>query len=195
LFVLSLLFWFCLPNPLFNSPTSYVIDDADGQLLGASIAADGQWRFPPNAEVPEKFKQCIIAFEDKRFMQHPGVDLLALSRAVKQHLSKKKVTSGGSTITMQVIRLATRHKRTIWNKLKEIFMAMRLECRYSKNEILSLYASNAPFGSNVIGLDAASWRYFGRSPDKLSWGEMAAMAVLPNSPSLVHPGRNRAILN
>jgi len=194
LFVLSLLFWFCLPNPLFNSPTSYVIDDADGQLLGASIAADGQWRFPPNAEVPEKFKQCIIAFEDKRFMQHPGVDLLALSRAVKQHLSKKKVTSGGSTITMQVIRLATRHKRTIWNKLKEIFMAMRLECRYSKNEILSLYASNAPFGSNVIGLDAASWRYFGRSPDKLSWGEMAAMAVLPNSPSLVHPGRNRAIL-
>jgi len=194
LFVLSLLFWFCLPNPLFNSPTSYVIDDADGQLLGASIAADGQWRFPPNAEVPEKFKQCIIAFEDKRFMQHPGVDLLALSRAVKQHLSKKKVTSGGSTITMQVIRLATRHKRTIWNKLKEILMAMRLECRYSKNEILSLYASNAPFGSNVIGLDAASWRYFGRSPDKLSWGEMAAMAVLPNSPSLVHPGRNRAIL-
>jgi len=194
LFVLSLLFWFCLPNPLFNSPTSYVIDDAGGQLLGASIAADGQWRFPPNAEVPEKFKQCIIAFEDKRFMQHPGVDLLALSRAIKQHLGKKKVTSGGSTLTMQVVRLATRHKRTIWSKLKEIFMAMRLECRYSKNEILSLYASNAPFGSNVIGLDAASWRYFGRSPDKLSWGEMAAMAVLPNSPSLVHPGRNRAIL-
>src|SRR5580704_8326953 len=98
LFVLSLLFWFCLPNPLFNSPTSYVIDDSGGQLLGASIATDGQWRFPPNAEVPEKFKQCIIAFEDKRFIQHPGVDLLALSRAIKQHLSKKKVTSGGSTI-------------------------------------------------------------------------------------------------
>ncbi len=194
LFVSGILFWFCLPNPLFNSPTSYVIDDADDQLLGAAIATDGQWRFPPNADVPEKFKQCIIAFEDKRFMQHPGVDLLALSRAIKQHLGKKKVTSGGSTITMQVIRLATRHKRTIWNKLKEIFMALRLECRYSKNEILSLYASNAPFGSNVIGLDAASWRYFGRSPDKLSWGEMAAMAVLPNSPSLVHPGRNRAML-
>ena len=95
---------------------------------------------------------------------------------------------------MQVIRLATRHKRTVWNKLSEIFMALRLELSYSKNEILSLYASNAPFGSNVIGLDAASWRYFGRGPDKLSWGEMAAMAVLPNSPSLVHPGRNRAIL-
>ncbi|MGZ3872156.1 MAG: penicillin-binding protein 1C [Mucilaginibacter sp.] len=179
---------------MFNSPTSYVIDDADGQLLGAAIALDGQWRFPPNAEVPEKFKQCILAFEDKRFMYHPGFDVLAFARAVKQNLRSKKVTSGGSTITMQVIRLATRHKRTVWNKLTEIFMALRLELGHSKNEILSLYTSNAPFGSNVIGLDAASWRYFGRGPDKLSWGEMAAMAVLPNSPSLVHPGKNSLIL-
>ncbi|MDB5088016.1 MAG: penicillin-binding protein [Mucilaginibacter sp.] len=194
LLVLLLLFWFCLPKPLFNSPTSYVIDDTDGQLLGASIATDGQWRFPPNAEVPEKFKQCIITFEDKRFMHHPGFDILALGRAIKQNFHSNKVTSGGSTITMQVIRLATKHKRNIWNKLIEIFMAMRLEVGYSKNEILSLYTSNAPFGSNVIGLDAASWRYFGRSQDKLSWGEMAAMAVLPNSPSLVHPGKNRAVL-
>jgi len=194
LLALFIVFWFCLPKPLFNSPTSYVIDDADGQLLGASIAADGQWRFPPNANIPEKFKQCIIAFEDRRFMHHPGFDALAIGRAIKQNFRSKKVTSGGSTITMQVIRLATKHKRNIWNKIIEIFMAMRLEAGYSKEEILSLYASNAPFGSNVIGLDAASWRYFGRSPDKLSWGEMAAMAVLPNSPSLVHPGKNRQIL-
>ena len=194
LFVLGIIFWFCLPNPLFKSPTSYVIDDADGHLLGASIAGDGQWRFPPNMQVPEKFKQCIIAFEDKRFMAHPGFDILAFGRAIKQNFRSKKIASGGSTLTMQVIRLATRHKRNIWNKLAEIFMALRLELRYSKDEILSLYASNAPFGSNVIGLDAASWRYFGREPDKLSWGEMAAMAVLPNSPSLVHPGKNRATL-
>jgi len=194
LVALSLLFWFCLPKPLFNSPTSYVIDDANGQLLGASIASDGQWRFPPNADVPEKFKQCIISFEDKRFMHHPGFDILAFARAIKQNLRSKKVTSGGSTITMQVIRLATKDRRTVWHKIGEIFMALRLECSYNKNQILSLYASNAPFGSNVIGLDAASWRYFGRSPDKLSWGEMAAMAVLPNSPSLVHPGKNRALL-
>jgi len=194
LFAAGLLFWFCLPNPLFDSPTSYVIDDTNGQLLGASIASDGQWRFPPNAEVPEKFKQCIMAFEDKRFMHHPGFDVLALGRAIKQNLHSKKRQSGGSTLTMQVIRLATKHKRTFWNKLKEIFMAVRLECGYSKSQILSFYVSNAPFGSNVIGLDAASWRYFGRGPDKLSWGEMAAMAVLPNSPSLVHPGKNRGIL-
>src|ERR1700761_3303408 len=109
---LLLLFWFCLPKPLFKSPTSYVIDDANGQLLGAAIASDGQWRFPPNKKVPEKFKQCIIAFEDKRFMHHPGVDVLAMARAIKQNLHSKKVESGGSTITMQVIRIATHHKRT-----------------------------------------------------------------------------------
>ena len=193
-FALGLLFWFCLPNPLFRSPTSYVIDDANGQLLGASIATDGQWRFPPTAEVPDKFAKCIIAFEDKRFMHHPGFDVLAIGRAIKQNLRSKKVESGGSTITMQVIRMATKDKRTFWNKAKELFMAARLECRYKKSQILSLYASNAPFGSNVVGLDAASWRYYGRSPDKLSWGEMAAMAVLPNSPSLVNPGKNRNIL-
>jgi penicillin-binding protein 1C len=192
--VLTLLFGFCLPNPLFKSPTSYVIDYNNGQLLGASIATDGQWRFPYNDSVPYKFKQCIIAFEDKRFEHHPGFDPLAFGRALKQNILSKKVTSGGSTITMQVIRLATHHKRNIWNKFLEIFMALRLELTHSKNEVLALYASNAPFGTNVIGLDAASWRYFGRGADKLSWGEMAAMAVLPNSPSLVHPGRNRLIL-
>ncbi|MBS1523014.1 MAG: penicillin-binding protein 1C [Bacteroidetes bacterium] len=187
-------FWFCLPRQLFNTPTSYVIDDDRGQLLGAAIGTDGQWHFPYDTAVPEKFKQCIIAFEDKRFEHHPGFDIIAFSRAIKQNLRSKHVVSGGSTITMQVIRLATKHKRTFWNKLSEIFMAMRLECTHSKQEILALYASNAPFGTNVIGLDAAAWRYFGRSPDKLSWGEMAAMAVLPNSPSLVHPGKNRQVL-
>jgi penicillin-binding protein 1C len=195
LLVLTLLFWFCLPKPLFKSPTSYVIDDDKGQLLGASIATDGQWRFPYNDSVPDKFKQCIITFEDKRFDHHPGFDVLAFSRAIRQNMRSKKVTSGGSTITMQVIRLATKHKRTIWNKLLEICMALRLELTCSKSEILALYASNAPFGTNVIGLDAASWRYFGRSPDKLSWGEMAAMAVLPNSPSLLSRLNKQGIID
>ncbi|QXV64615.1 penicillin-binding protein 1C [Mucilaginibacter sp. 21P] len=194
--LLALLIWFafCLPKPLFKSSTSYVIDDDKGQLLGASIAADGQWRFPYNANIPEKFSKCIIAFEDKRFNSHWGFDPLAFGRAVRQNLRNKRVTSGGSTITMQVIRLATHHNRTIWNKIAEIIMATRLEVGYSKKEIMAMYASNAPFGSNVIGLDAAAWRYYGRSADKLSWGEMAALAVLPNSPSLVHPGKNRQIL-
>ena len=193
-FALTLWFALRLPKPLFSTPTSFVIDDDQGQLLGASIATDGQWRFPYNANVPDKFSKCIIAFEDKRFNSHWGFDPLAFCRAIRQNIKAKRVTSGGSTLTMQVIRLSTHHNRTILNKLGEIFMAMRLEVNYSKPEIMALYASNAPFGSNVIGLDAASWRYFGRKPEKLSWGEMAALAVLPNSPSLVHPGKNRLTL-
>lgn len=135
-----------------------------------------------------------MAFEDKRFEHHWGFDPLAFGRAIKQNITARHVVSGGSTLTMQVIRLSTRQNRTFWQKSLEIIKAMRLELTHSKAEILALYSSNAPFGSNVVGLDAASWRYFGRGPDKLSWGEMAALAVLPNSPSLVHPGKNRRIL-
>ena len=192
--VVFILFWFCLPKRLFHNPTSYIIDDAKGQLLGAAIAADGQWRFPYDSIVPDKFKKCIIAFEDKRFEHHWGVDVLAFGRAIRQNLKAGHVISGGSTIPMQVVRLATHHRRTFWNKLLEMVMAFRLELTYSREEILALYTSNAPFGSNVVGLDAASWRYFGRSPGQLSWGEIAALAVLPNSPSLVHPGKNRKVL-
>ncbi|MEO6233179.1 MAG: penicillin-binding protein 1C [Ferruginibacter sp.] len=96
---------------------------------------------------------------------------------------------------MQVIRMSQHNnKRSLWNKIKESILAVRLQCSYRKKTVLALYASNAPFGSNVVGLDAASWRYYGRSAAKLSWGEMAALAVLPNAPSLVHPGKNRDLL-
>lgn len=190
-FILLILFWSSLPDPLFASPTSFVIEDENGELLGASIAKDGQWRFPINNEVPEKFAKCIITFEDKRFRYHPGFDPLAIARAARQNLSGKRVISGGSTLTMQVIRLSRKKPRTWWQKFVEVILAIRLELSHSKNEILGLYAGNAPFGSNVIGLDAAAWRYYGRSPQQLSWGEMVALAVLPNAPSLVHPGRNR----
>jgi len=195
LFVLLIWFYFCLPSRLFNTPTCYVIEDKDGNLLNASIAADGQWRFPYNKNVPDKFIKCITTFEDKRFYSHPGVDPMAMFRALKKNIRNKEVVQGGSTITMQVIRLSRhKEKRNLYQKFVESIQAVRLECRYSKKEILALYASNAPFGSNVVGLDAASWRYFGRGPDKLSWGEMAALAVLPNSPSLVHPGKHRDLL-
>ncbi|MBC8052362.1 MAG: penicillin-binding protein 1C [Sphingobacteriaceae bacterium] len=190
----ALSFWFLLPKHLFNTPTSFVIESREGILLGASIAKDGQWRFPQSDSLPKKFKKCIVAFEDKRFYYHPGIDLLALSRAIRLNLKKGRVVSGGSTITMQTIRLATGSRRTFFNKTLEAIKALRLELRYSKEEILSLYASNAPFGTNVVGLDAAAWRYFGRRPEQLSWGEMAALAVLPNSPSMVHPGKKPEIL-
>ncbi|WP_225975371.1 penicillin-binding protein 1C [Panacibacter ginsenosidivorans] len=181
-----------MSSKLFLAPTSFVITDKDDQLLNASIAADGQWRFPYDENVPEKFIQCITTFEDKRFFYHPGVDPLALGRALVQNIKNGSVVSGGSTLTMQVIRMHEQNnERSLWNKLKETILALRLEFSYNKNEILALYASNAPFGSNVVGLDAASWRYYGRAPSSLSWGETAALAVLPNAPSLVHPGKNR----
>lgn len=191
------LFWlFCLPRPLFHDPTSVVLEDRSGELLGAKIAGDGQWRFPAMDTLPsEKYEKALIAFEDKRFYRHPGVDPMALARAVRQNINGGKIISGGSTITMQVIRLARKDKpRNLYNKLIEAFMATRLEMSKSKRSILALYASYAPFGGNVVGLDAASWRYFGKSPRLLSWAEAATLAVLPNSPALIHPGKNRNIL-
>ncbi len=125
---------------------------------------------------------------------HGGVDALSMLRALRQNLSDGRVVSGGSTISMQVIRLSRGRDRKLTEKLIEMFLATRLELTHSKREILSLYASHAPFGGNVVGLDAAAWRYFGRSPEQLSWGEMATLAVLPNAPSLIHPGKNREIL-
>ncbi len=184
-----------LPNRLFKDPTSFVVEDADGNLLNASIASDGQWRFPYNKNVPQKFTDCITTFEDKRFFYHPGIDIIAITRSAIANARHKRTTQGASTITMQVARLACKNKeRNIWNKLKETALALRLEMSFSKKEIIALYAANAPFGSNVVGLDAAAWRYFGRSANKLSWGEMATLAVLPNAPSLVHPGKNRETL-
>lgn len=187
-------FWFSLPSKLFDEPTSFVIEDSKGNLLGASVSEDGQWRFPSNREVPDKFKKCIIAYEDKRFYSHIGIDPIALGRAFIQNFKNKKIVSGGSTLTMQVVRLSRKKNRNVFQKLIEGILALRLEISYSKKEILNLYASNAPFGSNVVGLEAASWRYFGRPPEELSWGEMAALSVLPNAPSLVHPGKNQSTL-
>ncbi|GAA3953755.1 penicillin-binding protein 1C [Chitinophaga oryziterrae] len=191
---LLLLYACCLPSRLFTAPTSFVIEDSNGELLSATIATDGQWRFPVDKPVPDKFAKCIVAYEDKRFYYHWGVDILALSRAFRQNFKQQKVISGGSTLTMQVIRLSRNKPRTIWQKLIEAVLATRLEFSCSKKKILSLYAGNAPFGGNVVGLEAASWRYYGRGATQLSWGETAALAVLPNSPALVHPGRNRQML-
>lgn len=192
--LLFIWFWFALPQNLFVSPTSYVVEAANGELLSAAIAKDGQWRFPAPDSIPEKFADCIVAFEDKRFYNHFGVDPLAMSRAMRQNFKAGGVVSGGSTLSMQVIRLSRRESRTVWQKIIEVILAIRLEIRYSKKDILKLYATHAPFGSNVVGLDAAAWRYFGRSAESLSWGEMATLAVLPNSPALVHPGKNTAKL-
>lgn len=186
-----LIFILSAPLPRFNKPCSTVVLASDGQLLGARIAADGQWRFPAGDSVPDKFKTCLIEFEDQYFQYHPGVNLFAIGRSLLQNMKANRVVSGGSTITMQVARMAGNgRKRTIGNKLIEILSALKLELFYSKKSILSLYASNAPFGGNMVGIDAACWRYFGHDPSTLSWAEAATLAVLPNAPSLIFPGTN-----
>ena len=193
--IFSGLFWFSLPRPLFNDPYSTVLLDRNGELLGARIADDGQWRFPPVDSLPEKYKKAAILFEDRFFYYHPGVNPLSLFRALMQNLNNGEIVSGGSTLTMQVIRLSRKGKsRTIPEKIIEMVLASRLELTRSKEDILCLYASHAPFGGNVVGIDAASWRYYGRPPEQLSWAETATLAVLPNAPSLIHPGKNRSML-
>lgn len=145
--------------------------------------------------VPEKYVISLLAFEDRYYFLHPGVNPASLARALFQNIKAGEITSGGSTITMQVIRLSRKNKpRTIWQKLVESYLALRLEITSSKEKILTLYASNAPYGGNVVGLETAAWRYFGTSPTELTWAEAAMLAVLPNAPSLVHPGKNREAL-
>lgn len=184
-----------VPRKLFDDPISTLLYSREGELLSARIASDGQWRFPESDSLPEKFVKCLIAYEDKRFRWHPGVDPVAAVRAAVQNARSGGVVSGGSTITMQLARIARGNRnRTLWQKAVETAWALYIETTHSKNRILRLYASNAPFGGNVVGLEAASWRWFGRSPFELSWAESAMLAVLPNSPALIHPGRNRGLL-
>ncbi|QLE01313.1 penicillin-binding protein 1C [Galbibacter sp. BG1] len=194
--VLILLFlfvyYFSLPKQLFESPTSTVIQSNDGKLLGAHIAEDEQWRFPANDSIPRKFKECILAFEDAHFYRHPGFNPISIAKALYTNLESGKIVRGGSTLTQQVIRLSRKGKnRTYFEKLIELVLATRLELRYSKDKILNLYATHAPFGGNVVGLEMASWRYFGVQASQLSWAESATLAVLPNAPALIYPGKNK----
>lgn len=192
LIALFIAYFFCLPRQLFKDPTATVITSNSNELLGAQIAKDGQWRFPHNDSIPEKFKTCILQFEDEYFYKHPGFNPISIFKALRGNWKSGAIKRGGSTLTQQVIRLSRKgQKRTYFEKLKELILATRLEFRESKNAILGYYASNAPFGGNVVGLDAASWRYFNRNANDLSWAESATLAVLPNAPSLIYPGKNQ----
>lgn len=185
-------YYLCLPRTLFEEPYSTVIESAEGELLGARIARDGQWRFPQQDTVPDKFRECIVHFEDRHFYTHPGFNPVAIVNAMRQNYDAGKVVRGGSTLTQQVIRLSREgQERSYFEKLIELVLATRMEVRHSKDEILGLYAAHAPFGGNVVGLEMAAWRYFGVRPHQLSWAETATLAVLPNAPGLIYPGRNQ----
>lgn len=193
--VASFAAFLCIPVPRFNKPYSTVLTAQNGELLGAKIADDGQWRFPATTSYSDKYIACLLEYEDQQFFIHGGFNPVSFVEALVQNAKAGKIVRGGSTITMQVVRLARGDKpRTYWEKFVEVILAMRMEIHYSKLEILDLYAANAPFGGNVVGVDAAAWRYFHTSPDRLTWGEAATLAVLPNSPALIHPGRSREVL-
>ncbi len=191
-FALLVVYYFSLPRTLFEEPYSTVIESGDGELLAAKIARDGQWRFPAKDSIPDKFKKCIVYFEDEHFHYHPGFNPVAMVKAFQQNRTAGKVVRGGSTLTQQVIRLSRKNKkRTYFEKGIEMILSTRLELRYSKEKILELYAAHAPYGGNVVGLEMASWRYFGVQSHQLSWAESATLAVLPNAPSLIYPGKNQ----
>ncbi len=186
------LLFLCIPVPEFEDPYSTVLIASNGELLGAHIADDGQWRFPATNNYSDKYAACVLEYEDQQFFLHRGFNPISFFQALFENIKAGHVVRGGSTISMQVVRLARHNKpRTYGEKLLEVILALRLEMHYSKKSILNLYAAHAPFGGNVVGIDAAAWRYFHTTPDRLTWSEAATLAVLPNAPSMIHPGKER----
>lgn len=176
------------------SDVSTVVLDRKGRLLRAFTTKDDRWRLPIEpAEVDQRYLAMLMAFEDKRFYSHPGVDARSLARAAWQLARNGHIVSGGSTLTMQVARLIEgRHERTAEGKLHQILKALQLERHLSKQEILALYLRLAPFGGNIEGVRAASLAYFGKEPRRLSLGEAALLVALPQSPEMRRPDRHFA---
>ena len=189
--------WIAAPvRPFAGVPYSRVAFDADGRLLGAAVAADGQWRFPSGAgQPPTNYVRALLTFEDQRFYRHVGVDPVAVLRAAASNRAAGRIVSGGSTLTMQLARLLSGDRApTLRRKIAEAVVAVRLELRLSKGEIIRLFADHAPLGGNVVGVEAAAWRYFGRPSAEITDAEVALLAVLPNSPGLMNLGRGRGEL-
>lgn len=176
-----------VPNPVFPDDYSTVVLDQQGEILRVFLNDAQQWCFPPTDSIPAKLKAAVIHYEDRQFYRHWGVNPLAILRALKQNISAGEIVSGASTITMQVARLMKPKSRTYPNKLLEMLQSLKMELKYSKDEILSLYLNHAPYGGNIVGYQAASWRYFHKAPAQLTYSEAALLAVLPNAPGLINP--------
>ncbi len=192
--LLGAAWWFAtLDTPRIPDVTySTVVLDREGRLLRPYAISDGRWRLRVSAEeVDPRYLRFLYAYEDKRFRTHPGVDPLALARAAWQWAVNGKIISGGSTLTMQVARLLEpRGERSLPVKLREMLRGVELERSLSKDEILSLYLSIAPFGGNLEGVRAASLSYFGKEPARLTAGQAALLVALPQSPEARRPDRS-----
>jgi penicillin-binding protein 1C len=180
-----------LPPPLERlQSVSTLVLDRDERVLRAYTTAEGTWRLPADlAQVDPKFLRFLLAYEDRRFRTHPGVDVLAAGRATWQAVSHGRVVSGASTLTMQLARLMDPSPRTLGAKLAEMGRALQIEQRLSKDEILGAYLTFAPYGGNLEGVRAASLAYFGKEPRRLTDAEAALLVALPQAPETVRPDR------
>ena len=185
---------FLLLNALFPLPDKIeyatIVRDANGEIIHAYLTSDDKWRMRTELdEISPLLRRTIVAKEDRFFYQHPGVNLLAAGRAAFMNITQMRRTSGASTITMQVARALRPAKRNILNKLVETFMALQLEWKYDKEEILQLYLNLVPYGGNIEGVKAASLLYFNKDPDHLSLAEITALSIIPNRPSSLVLGK------
>ena len=175
---------------IFEDRYSVSVLDNNGKIIGVYLNKDEQWHLKSTDKIPEKLKTAVMVFEDKNFYSHNGVDLSAVIRALKDNIFEGRRT-GASTITMQVVKMAQPKERSYFNKYLEIVHAFKLEKYYKKDEILKMYLNNAPYGGNIVGYKTASYMYFRKSPEELTWSEAALLAVLPNSPGLMNVEKNR----
>jgi penicillin-binding protein 1C len=185
----SALDWlFPFPWQALNRPPALVVADRNGEPLRFFLPPDQRWRLPVRlSELPPELPRALVASEDRRFYRHAGIDPLAVARAAWTDLTARAVVSGASTIPMQIARLAEPRRRGLGAKLRECFRALQLERRYSKRRLLEIYVNLTPYGGNVEGVGAAAWFYFGKSPDRLSLGEIALLTALPRSPARYDP--------
>ena len=182
---------FPLPTEKLQPSPSTVVLDRNGEWLRAFTAPDDMWRIvePSLAAVSPQFQTALLTYEDRWFYQHWGINPVALLSAALSNLKARKIVRGGSTITMQVARLMEPKRRTLPNKLLEMFRALQLELTYTKSEILTFYINMLPYGGNIVGTAAASRLYFNKPQSALSVGEAALLAAIPNSPERLRPDR------
>ncbi|MBL0234875.1 MAG: penicillin-binding protein 1C [Chitinophagaceae bacterium] len=197
--LLGLVLIFFLLNFIFPLPDqieySTVITDNKGEVVHAFLTRDQKWRMKTELEeISPLLQKTIVAKEDRHFYSHPGVDLLAVTRAFFTNIFRMRRTSGASTITMQVAKALEPGKRNIWSKIREMFRAFQLEMRYSKKQILQLYLNLVPYGGNIEGVKAASLFYFKKNPDHLSLAEITSLSIIPNRPGKLIIGRNNELI-
>jgi len=190
---LTLFVWHLGPLPLDTTrERSRLVIDRNGELLRAYTTSAGRWRLPVSLDrLDQRYLAMLIAYEDKRFWQHGGIDLIAAGRAAWQLVSEGRIISGASTITMQLARmLDATPTRSLRAKAMQVVRAIQLERAFTKREILELYLTLAPYGGNIEGVRAASLAYFGKEPQRLSLHEAALLVALPQSPETRRPDRN-----